>query len=148
MLDRSSSFPCWIACSLLLLMNVPAVAASLSVRVAGLAAPFGEVGCTLFDNAAGFPMDAAAARSQWQPASGPAIECRFDDLPTGTYAVSIGHDRNGNREVDTNFLGIPTEQWGVSNNARPLMRAPKFTEAQFSIDAGAAPMVIDISVDP
>jgi uncharacterized protein (DUF2141 family) len=28
---------------------------------------------------------------------------------------------------------MPTEAWGVSNNIRPLMRAPRWQEAQFSL---------------
>ena len=43
---------------------------------------------------------------------------------------------NGNKKVDTNFVGMPTEAWGVSNNIRPLMRAPRWQEAQFTINSG------------
>jgi uncharacterized protein (DUF2141 family) len=68
------------------------------------------------------------------------------DYPEGSYAVSIGHDLNGNKRVDTNFIGLPTEQWGVSNNARPSLRAPRFDEAVFKVAADAKEWVIDIKV--
>ena len=52
---------------------------------------------------------------------------------TGTYAVAASHDANGNGRTDTNWVGIPTEAWGVSNNVRPRLRAPRFEEAAFEL---------------
>lgn len=123
-----------------------ALAADLVVRVGGLAVPLGSVGCSLFAGEAGFPMDNSRAEQQWLPAQADGVFCRFKGVAPGRYAVSIGHDRNGNQRVDTNFLGIPTEQWGVSNNARPTLRAPRFEEAVFTIPADAAEWVIEIRV--
>lgn len=58
----------------------------------------------------------------------------FDNLATGTYAIAAFLDENGNGKMDTNFLGIPKEKYGFSNNARPLMRAANFKEASFIVD--------------
>ncbi len=121
-------------------------AAEVVVRVSGLSEPLGQVGCSLFAGAAGFPMDNTSARNLWLPADAKGVTCRFTDVPEGTYAVSIGHDLNGNKRVDTNFIGLPTEQWGVSNNARPTLRAPRFDEASFKVAADAKDVVIDIKV--
>ncbi len=121
-------------------------AADVVARISGLSEPFGQIGCSLFAGATGFPMDNAAARVQWLAADAKGVTCRYADVPEGTYALSIGHDLNGNRRVDTNFIGMPTEQWGVSNNARPRLRAPRFDEAAFKVAADAAEVVIDIKV--
>lgn len=121
-------------------------AAEVVVRVSGLSEPLGQVGCSLFAGAGGFPMDNSSARNLWLPADAKGVTCRFNDVPEGTYAVSIGHDLNGNMLVDTNFIGLPTEQWGVSNNARPTLRAPRFDEASFKVAADAKGVVIDIKV--
>ncbi len=121
-------------------------AAEVVVRVSGMSEPLGHVGCSLFAGATGFPMDNTAARNLWLPADAKGVTCRFNDVPEGTYAVSIGHDLNGNKRVDTNFIGLPTEQWGVSNNARPSLRAPRFEEASFKVAADAKDVVIDIKV--
>ncbi len=125
---------------------MPSHAADLLVRVSGLAEPLGQVGCTLFAGPAGFPMDSSAARVIWLPADAKGVSCRFSDLPEGRYAVSIGHDVNGNKKVDTNVFGIPTEAWGVSNNIRPSLRAPRFDEAAFSIPADTKELSLDIKV--
>lgn len=41
----------------------------------------------------------------------------FHDLSPGDYAVRLFHDENGNKQMDSNVLGIPTESYGFSNNA-------------------------------
>jgi uncharacterized protein (DUF2141 family) len=127
-------------------MPLTASAADVVVRISGLSEPLGQVGCSLFAGPAGFPMDTSGARQMWQAADGKGVTCRYTDVPEGTYAVAIGHDLNGNKRVDTNFIGMPTEQWGVSNNARPSLRAPRFDEALFKVAAGAKEVVVDIKV--
>lgn len=135
-----------LGCFTLAAFHAPTHAAELVVRVKGIAAPLGQIGCSLFPSDKGFPMDNSGARQQWLPAQAGGTECRFGDVAPGNYAVSIGHDRNGNRKVDTNFVGLPTEQWGVSRNARPSLRAPRFNEAVFTVPADAAVHDIEITV--
>ena len=57
----------------------------------------------------------------------------FKDLPKGEYAVSFIHDENDNNELDTNFLGIPKEDYGCSNNTRGFMGPPKYKNAKFQL---------------
>jgi len=122
----------------LLIFAVHAQAAEVTVRVSGLVPQKGEVGCALFVNSAAtaFPMDNSVARQLWLPVDTASVTCRFNEVPDGTYAISVAHDLNGNKKVDTNLLGIPTEAWGVSNNVRPTMRSPRFDEAAFKVEAG------------
>jgi uncharacterized protein (DUF2141 family) len=54
-------------------------------------------------------------------------------LPPGSYALSILQDLNGNRKLDTNFIGIPTEASGSSNDAPAKWSAPKFQDAVFIV---------------
>lgn len=58
----------------------------------------------------------------------------FKDLQKGMYAVSIFHDKNENKKMDTNFLGIPKEPIGMSNNAKGFMGPPKYKDAKFMVD--------------
>jgi uncharacterized protein (DUF2141 family) len=113
--------------------SAAASAAELLVTVSGLKGPEGEIGCALYRSAEGFPMDSSKATTFWQKARPGSVECRFGDLSPGRYAVAVSVDLNGNRKTDTNFVGIPKEDWGVSNNVRPKMRAPKFEEAAFEV---------------
>ena len=55
------------------------------------------------------------------------------DIPTGIYAVSAFHDANDNKKMDTNFLGIPKEPTGMSNDATGFMGPPKYKDAKFNV---------------
>jgi uncharacterized protein (DUF2141 family) len=57
----------------------------------------------------------------------------FKDVPQGIYAISLYHDENGNNKMDTNFLGIPKEDYACSNNAKGLMGPPKWEDAKFEV---------------
>jgi uncharacterized protein (DUF2141 family) len=124
----------------------PVQAADVSVQVSGVAAPLGQIGCTLFSSPEEFPMDNRGAKQLWVKAALSGVTCRFENVPEGKHAVSIGHDVTGNKKVDTNFVGMPTEQWGVSNNVRPTLRPPKYEEAAFEVRPGATLITLDIKV--
>ncbi len=117
----------------------------LIVTIAGLLDSQGEVACALYRSPSGFPMDPASAVRVKHPVQPGAVECRFPDLAPGRYAVAVSVDQNKNGKTDKNFVGMPTEPWGVSNNVRPKLRAPRFEEAAFSV-AGPEPTRITIQV--
>lgn len=57
----------------------------------------------------------------------------FENIPQGEYAISSFHDENANNKMDTNFIGIPKEPIGISNNAKGFMGPPKYKDAKFTI---------------
>ncbi|WP_207622789.1 DUF2141 domain-containing protein [Falsiroseomonas algicola] len=123
----------------LLLSATPSLAAELVVGVTNIRSADGTIGCLLFSAERGFPGDPAAAQARLSlPARPAGVTCRFTGIAPGTYAVGVSHDANGNGRTDTNFFGIPTEDWGVSNNIRPGMRAPRFDEAALPVTEGPA----------
>lgn len=109
----------------------------LRLTVTGLRSAAGMVRCELFDNAQAFPRGREIAASVAPIADGQAI-CRFRPPRAGRYAIAFMHDQNGNGRMDFNLLGIPTEGFGFSNNARALLGPPDFAEAAFSYEGGAA----------
>ncbi|CAM4237921.1 DUF2141 domain-containing protein [Gillisia limnaea] len=60
----------------------------------------------------------------------------FKDIPDGIYAVSVFHDEDDNGELTTNFLGIPKESYGASNNAKGTFGPPKWENAKFEVRNG------------
>jgi uncharacterized protein (DUF2141 family) len=66
----------------------------------------------------------------------------FEDLPPGTYAVSIIHDENENNELDTNLLGIPNEGIGFANDAMGTFGPPDFEKASITVETGKKSVVI------
>lgn len=71
-----------------------------------------------------------------------SMQVNLGQLPPSQYAVSCFHDLNGNGELDTNLLGIPTEPYGFSNNARPKFRAPRWAEVAFSLRESSGKMSV------
>jgi len=59
-------------------------------------------------------------------------------LPKGKYAVQIFHDENKNGKMDFNFMGIPKEGYGFSNDARGFMSEPAFDKQLFTLDQDRA----------
>ena len=66
------------------------------------------------------------------------------ELPLGEYALSVFYDRNGNGEMDTNFIGMPKEPTALSNNALAKFGPPKYEDAVFTL--GLEPVIQHISM--
>ncbi len=58
------------------------------------------------------------------------------NLSPGKYTFRYFHDENNNKEFDTNFIGMPKEGFGFSNNATGKFGPPKHenTIFQFTSD--------------
>ena len=63
-------------------------------------------------------------------------------VPTGTYALQVFQDDNGNHTLDTNWIGIPTEPVGFSNGAQARFGPPRFNDAALSL--GEQDLKIDV----
>ncbi|OXG08426.1 uncharacterized protein (DUF2141 family) [Flavobacterium araucananum] len=58
----------------------------------------------------------------------------FIGIPAGEYAISTYHDENNNGKLDKNMMGIPSEDYAASNNAKGFMGPPAYKDAKFVID--------------
>ena len=109
----------------------------IHVDVVGLRNSKGQVFCALYSSAEGFPKDTQKAiRRDTSSISERKASCEFSGIEPGTYAASVFHDENSNGKLDTNFLGIPREGVGASNDARGHMGPPKFDAAHFQFSGG------------
>jgi uncharacterized protein (DUF2141 family) len=105
---------------------------AIRAHIEGLHSDRGQVVCALFAAAENFPkrIDRAFSRTTAQILARHAT-CEFPNVPAGIYAISVFHDENLNGRLDTNWLGIPHEGVGASNNPKPRMGPPKFEAAKF-----------------
>jgi len=119
---------------------------TLHVRMDGFENTDGEAGVAVWNAPEGFPEDIehAVATIYVSIQDGAAVT-QFDQLAPGRYAITVYHDKNDNRQFDKNWLGMPKEDWGVSNNVRPRLRAPRFDEAVRDLAAGE--QLVEIRVD-
>ncbi|MEM1380008.1 MAG: DUF2141 domain-containing protein [Pseudomonadota bacterium] len=60
-------------------------------------------------------------------------EMTFENIPSGTYAISAFHDSNANQRLDFNSRGIPDEPTGNSGNARGFFGPPAFSQMKFTL---------------
>jgi uncharacterized protein (DUF2141 family) len=126
------------ACALLLAAT-PALAENLVVKVTG-AGSGGQIVAAIYatsDGFSGFDTKKAAA-VQVAPVAGGGATLTFTGLKPGKYAVSAFHDADKDGKLKTNFIGIPKEPVGVSNNPGGM---PSFTKSQVAVPA-AAPVEI------
>ncbi len=54
-------------------------------------------------------------------------------LPSGKYAIAAYVDSNKNGKQDKNFLGMPIELYGFSNDVRGRFGPPDFVDAAFDV---------------
>ncbi|MCK4663339.1 MAG: DUF2141 domain-containing protein [Bacteroidales bacterium] len=57
----------------------------------------------------------------------------IENLKSGRYAFKYFHDENKNDKLDTNWIGIPNEGYGFSNNAKGTFGPPSFEKWIFQI---------------
>ena len=129
-----------------LLEASPAPGGVIHVEVVRLRSNKGQVSCSLYSSAEGFPKQVEKAVAHvLAPISEQKAVCEFPGVPAGTYAVSVYHDENSNGKLDTNFLGIPREGVGASNDAKGHMGPPKFDSAKFQLPGGWLNLKITIN---
>lgn len=109
--------------------------ASLKINVNGLEAQTGQVLIALFDSADGFEAN-TPLRDAAVDVEAADITISFSDLALGRYAFKLFHDVNGNGELDTDMLGIPSEPYSFSQDASDPFSAPEWDESKFSLRGG------------
>jgi len=58
----------------------------------------------------------------------------IDSLHNEQYAIQYMHDENSNGKFDTNFVGIPLEGYGISNDAYGNFGPDKFDKWLFTVN--------------
>lgn len=107
--------------------------AALTVQVRGLRNERGRVAVALFASSASFPDQKKALAGQVVRIDGGSATLTFRGLAPGVYAAAVLHDENDNSKMDFNFLGMPLEGYGFSNDASAPFGPPSFAEAAFRL---------------
>jgi len=104
---------------------------NLTVSISGLKSNTGLVQVGLFNSEGKFLKSAYKGISSEIKSN--AATVTFMNIPKGEYAISVYHDKNKNGKLDTNFMGIPSEDFACSNNAKGFMGPPKYQDAKFDL---------------
>lgn len=116
-----------------------ASAARIVVTITGLRSNEGGIYVGLYATPSKFLNGTQVDAMRKVRASTAPVTITFDNLAPGVYAVGAYHDENNNDHLDTNFLGLPTEGYALSNGVRAIASKPTFQQAAFTVgNAGAA----------
>jgi uncharacterized protein (DUF2141 family) len=119
----------------------PAHAAGLDLTITDLRTQQGSLRIAIADSAAGWSDTEKAVAGTARKPQGNEETFHFPDLPPGSYAVMVMHDENDNGKLDSNFMGMPIEGYGFSNNPG-VMRKPTFEEARFELGADGGAITV------
>ena len=67
------------------------------------------------------------------PAKAPVTSTCIYLPSTGVYALGVYHDADGDRSIDRNAIGLPTEAVGFSNNPRLFLSIPSFRSVRLAV---------------
>lgn len=118
-------------------------AADLAVTVADIRVSQGTLKVSVSDSVQSWDGEMKSVDGATAKAQTPTQTFHFNGLPPGQYAVMVMHDENENGKLDTNFIGMPTEGYGFSNDPK-VLRKPTFEEARFELDAAGGAIVIHL----
>ena len=120
----------------LMLMAVATSAGELSITVTDIRVAEGTLSVAVVNTDAGWNNQEKPVAYKKVAATQGEMTLKFD-LPDGKYAVQVMHDQNDNGKLDANFMGIPSEGYGFSNNPN-VMRRAHFDEALFELAGNSA----------
>ncbi|ODU48040.1 DUF2141 domain-containing protein [uncultured Aquimonas sp.] len=123
------------ACLALLSAASLTAAATLEVEITDIRSSEGQLMVAVHASAEGWDGKAAPVAAQLHAPSGERALLSFEGLAPGSYAVQVMHDQNGNGALDSNFMGMPIEGYGFSNNPE-VMRKATFDEARIEVGEG------------
>ena len=156
--DPETGVPMGVQCvvffAVLVFANLPATVFAQSssctgihVKILNIRNSMGTVDCALFESPVGFPLEflRSATNVMVIRVRNTEARCDFENIPPGTYALAIIHDENMNGKLDTNWLGIPAEGYGFSNDAKASLGAPSFSAASFRYAGGTLDLTISLN---
>ncbi|WP_244610686.1 DUF2141 domain-containing protein [Microvirga pakistanensis] len=122
----------------LVLMASSAQAATLTIRAEGVGSAQGMVYAGICDTS--FDESSCPYKSR-ETAKAGTVELRLRDVRTGSYSIAVFHDTNG--KLDRNFVGLPSEPYGFSNNVG-RRDPPDFEAATIVVREASTTVVIPI----
>ena len=111
----------------------------LTVEVTNIKKVKGTMNLALYDSAKSFGASSdvdSSLKTERTDVNDKKMVFTFKDLPKGKYAVNVFQDMNGNQKVDTNFVGMPKEPFGFSQNFKPRFGPPDFEDVVFDYNGG------------
>lgn len=102
---------------------------------AGFAPPGGAVRLTVYDNAERF-LEAPLTKLMGTVNEDGVAVIPLSNLAAGAYSFAAYYDANGDGKLNRGMFGRPKEPFVFSNNVRPMLRKPRFSETAVAVEPG------------
>lgn len=106
---------------------------TITVEVLKVPQSQGKISVALYDKEASFLKFDAVYAAESADAKAGTTQVRLKNIPKGTYAIALFYDKNGNDELDTNWMGIPKEKVAFSHAKMKLFGPPSFWDCAFQL---------------
>jgi uncharacterized protein (DUF2141 family) len=124
-----------LAASLLVLLAADGANSIMTIEVDNVRNTRGMLRLCLTRDPAHFPNCNGDPKAVAVSVPAAVRDVRLPAVEPGSYALSVMHDENDNRRLDT-VLGVPKEGFGFSRNPSIGFGAPAFAQVRFSVEAG------------
>ena len=150
--SRRLSTKCSLACVILSAVVVSVASptraqsggpASIILKITGLRSEKGQVKIAVFNSSVTW-LGEHPAYSSTINIDSQSVTWKLNDVPYGDYGIAVFHDENKNGKMDKNFLGIPLEPYGFSNNVRVTFGPPKWERAKFIVKGSTTEVSIQV----
>ncbi len=119
----------------LLLLTTASGKYNLTVEVDNVDPGKGTVYLAFYDNKKDFLDHDNTTFFKAVKADSKVINVTIPNVKKGWWAMAVLQDENGNKEMDYNFLGVPKENFGFSNNPTIFMAEPSYDECKFYLQS-------------
>lgn len=109
--------------------------AQLEIEILGINEVRGKIQIAVYDDSEVFPKKGKAYRVERFSVTSTKMNVVLNNLPHNEYAIAVFHDINEDQECNLNFIGIPKEPYGFSNNIKPVLKAPSFELTSIILNA-------------
>jgi len=125
-----------VVCCSLGFNHLPAEECTIEVTINDIRNAEGQLLVSLYKPTDNFPYEPSKSYAvEKSDIVGTSLTYSFKVPQSGRYAVVLLDDENRNNDMDYNFLGIPKEGYGFSNDAKPRgLSSPKFEAAAFDVE--------------
>lgn len=100
----------------------------LTINIGGLKNNAGVIALQLYDHTGNL------VKGKIAEINNKSSKIIIDNLSHGVYSVRYYHDENHNNQLDCNWMNIPTETYGFSNNATARFGTPPLKDREFELD--------------
>jgi uncharacterized protein (DUF2141 family) len=115
--------------------RVPLLKIPITVIVTNLESPSATVEMSIYGPDDKFPSPDRQLKKYRVKPKNRILKVKIRGLPYGEYAIALYQDLKNDGKIDKNFLGIPKDPYGFSNNYKPILSAPSFNDCKFIYSA-------------